>query len=72
MNAYIGTDLRSIQRGIVNHIEYTLASTRFNFATPECYQATAHSIKDRLIEGYNDTNQRQLETFPKRVCYLSL
>lgn len=72
MASYIGTDTRSIQRGIVNHIEYTLACTRFNFRTPECYQATAHSIKDRLIESFNDTNQHQFEEFPKRVCYLSL
>lgn len=59
MASYMGTDSRSIQRGIVNHIEYTLACTRFNFRTPECYQATAYSIKDRLIESFNDTNQRQ-------------
>jgi hypothetical protein len=31
MSSYIGTDKKSIQRSIVNHVEYTLARTRFNF-----------------------------------------
>jgi hypothetical protein len=31
MSSYIGHDQRSIQRSIVNHVEYTLAMTRFNF-----------------------------------------
>ena len=31
MGTYIGADKRSIQRSIVNHVEYTLARTRFNF-----------------------------------------
>lgn len=31
MSSYIGTDKKSIQRAIVNHVEYTLARTRFNF-----------------------------------------
>ena len=51
MQAYIGTDQRSIQRGIVNHIEYTLACTRFSFDKFDCYRAAALSIRDRLIES---------------------
>lgn len=31
MSSYIGSDKKSIQRSIVNHVEYTLARTRFNF-----------------------------------------
>lgn len=31
MSSYIGSDKQSIQRSIVNHVEYTLACTRFNF-----------------------------------------
>ena len=31
MSSYIGNDQRSIQRSIINHVEYTLARTRFNF-----------------------------------------
>lgn len=31
MSSYIGTDQKAIQRSIINHVEYTLARTRFNF-----------------------------------------
>jgi starch phosphorylase len=31
MSSDLGTDKQSIQRQIVNHVEYTLARTRFNF-----------------------------------------
>ena len=57
MSSYIGNDQRSIQRSIVNHVEYTLARTRFNFDDQGAYQATAFSVRDRLIEAWNDTNQ---------------
>lgn len=57
MGSYIGSDERSIQRSIVNHVEYTLARTRFNFDNMGAYQATAYSVRDRLIEAWNDTQQ---------------
>ena len=57
MSSYIGSDQKSIQRSIVNHVEYTLARTRFNFDNLGAYQAASHSVRDRLIEGFNDTQQ---------------
>lgn len=47
MSSYIGTDTKSIQRAVVNHVEYTLGLTRFNFGNFGAYQATAYSIRDR-------------------------
>ena len=55
MNAYIGNDNRSIQRSIVNHVEYTLGLTRFNFDTQGAYKATSLSVRDRMIECLNDS-----------------
>lgn len=72
MQTYQGTDTRSIQRSIVNHVEYTLAMTRFNFSNFGCYQATAFSLRDRLLEQWNDTNQYFTTHNVKRVYYLSL
>ena len=57
MSSYQGTDQRSIQRSIVNHVEYTLARTRFNFDNFGAYQASAYSLRDRLIEGWNDAQE---------------
>jgi len=72
MKTYQGVDTKSIQRGIVNHVEYSLALTRFNFSEFGCYQATALSLRDRLLESWNDTNQYFTTHNVKRVYYLSL
>lgn len=54
-DTYIKNDVLSIQQSIVNHAEYTLARSRFNFDDFEAYQAAAYSLRDRLIESWNDT-----------------
>lgn len=35
-------DIDTIERSIVNHVEYTLASTRFDFDETKAYLATSH------------------------------
>eukprot|EP01022_Parablepharisma_sp_SALTPOND_P034495 TRINITY_DN91_c0_g3_i1.p2 TRINITY_DN91_c0_g3~~TRINITY_DN91_c0_g3_i1.p2 ORF type:complete len:1131 (-),score=200.71 TRINITY_DN91_c0_g3_i1:5812-9204(-) len=72
MKSYLGWDIRSIQRQIVNHVEYTLARTRFNFEDNACYYATAYSVRDRLVESWNDTHQHLYEKDPKCVYYMSM
>jgi len=72
MGSYLGTDQQSIQRQIVNHVEYTLARTRFDFDNFGAYQAAAYSVRDRLIESWNDTQQFHHNNDSKRVYYLSL
>lgn len=37
-------------------VEYTLARSRYKFDEQEAYMATAYSVRDRLIEAWNDTN----------------
>lgn len=46
--------------------------TRFNFSDFGCYQAAAFSLRDRLLESWNDTNQYFTTHNVKRVYYLSL
>ena len=66
MKAYLGTEVSQIERQIVNHVEYTCAKTRFNFNIFNAFQATAYSVRDRLIERLNDTNELvQEEKMPK-------
>ena len=72
MSSYMGTDRQAIQRQIVNHVEYTLARTRFNFDNFGAYQAAAFAVRDRLIESWNDTQQYHHNQDCKRVYYLSL
>eukprot|EP00879_Flechtneria_rotunda_P002992 GHRR01003210.1.p1 GENE.GHRR01003210.1~~GHRR01003210.1.p1 ORF type:complete len:957 (+),score=328.75 GHRR01003210.1:132-3002(+) len=72
MDTYRKNDVLSIQESIVNHVEYTLARTRQQFDDFECYQAAAYSLRDRLIEMWNDTQTYFKEQDPKRVYYLSM
>mmetsp|Transcript_18479 Transcript_18479/g.31626 ORF Transcript_18479/g.31626 Transcript_18479/m.31626 type:complete len:630 (+) Transcript_18479:19-1908(+) len=72
MSSYMGTDKQSIQRQIVNHVEYTLARTRFDFDNFAAYQAAAFAVRDRLIESWNDTQQYHHHNDAKRVYYFSL
>ena len=72
MGSYLDSDMDAIQKQIINHIEYTLAKTRFNFDNNGCYYATSYSLRDRLIESWNDTNMHMYKQDPKRVYYLSL
>ena len=57
MSTYLPATKQSIQRQIVNHVEYTLARTRFNFDNFGAYQAASYAVRDRLIESWNDTQQ---------------
>ena len=72
MSSYLGTDRGAIQRQIVNHVEYTLARTRFNFDNQCAYQAAAYAVRDRLLESWNDTQQYHEANDCKRVYYFSL
>ena len=46
-----------MEESIVNHVEYTLARSRYSFDDQEAYQAASLSLRDRLIESWNDTQQ---------------
>ncbi|CAI5523472.1 unnamed protein product, partial [Closterium sp. Naga37s-1] len=72
MDTYIKNDVLSIQRSIVDHVEYTMARSRYKFDDFEAYQATAYSVRDRLIESWNDTQQYFKDQDSKRVYYLSM
>jgi starch phosphorylase len=72
MATYLPTNKEAIQRQIVNHVEYTLARTRFNFDNYGAYQAAAFATRDRLIESWNDTNAYHKNQDVRRVYYMSL
>ncbi|KAL7753689.1 Non-essential glycogen phosphorylase [Sorochytrium milnesiophthora] len=65
-------DSEHIQRSIVKHATSTLARTVFNMDNFATYQATSQSVRDRLIELWNETQQHHTLKDPKRVYYLSL
>eukprot|EP00826_Nyctotherus_ovalis_P006952 TRINITY_DN1169_c0_g1_i1.p1 TRINITY_DN1169_c0_g1~~TRINITY_DN1169_c0_g1_i1.p1 ORF type:complete len:839 (-),score=216.63 TRINITY_DN1169_c0_g1_i1:147-2663(-) len=72
MKSYIKSDKASIQKQIVNHVEHTLAQTRFDFDNTGCYYAAAYSLRDRLVESWNDTYQHTFEKDNKCIYYMSM
>jgi len=72
LDTYKKNDVLSIQENIVSHVEYTMARSRYRFDDFECYQATALSLRDRLVEQWNDTQTHFKDQDPKRVYYLSM
>lgn len=56
-DTYKKSDVLSVEESIVNHVEYTLARSRYSFDDQEAYQAASLSLRDRLIESWNDTQQ---------------
>eukprot|EP00708_Paratrimastix_pyriformis_P002057 GAFH01000795.1.p1 GENE.GAFH01000795.1~~GAFH01000795.1.p1 ORF type:complete len:541 (-),score=236.02 GAFH01000795.1:1249-2871(-) len=68
----LSDDVIDIQRWISNHIKYTLNRTRDTIDIFGIYQATAYSVRNRLTERWNSTNQWFTENGVKQVNYLSL
>ena len=72
MDTYLPRDKINIQKSIVKHIEYTLATTRFNVDAHYLFQGTALSVRDRLLEQWNDTQLYININNPKKIYYLSI
>jgi len=72
METYLPRDSYNIQKSIINHCEYTLARTRFDLDKQTLYQGTSLSVRDRLLESWNDSQMAIKQTNPKRINYLSI
>ena len=70
MDTYLKRDKLSIQKSIVQHIEYTLSKTRFDVNSQYLFQGTALSVRDRLLEQWNDTQIFIKINNPKKIYYL--
>ncbi|RDW92008.1 alpha-1,4 glucan phosphorylase [Coleophoma crateriformis] len=60
------------EKGVVRHVETTLARSMFNCDETAAYAAASLAFRDRLIIEWNRTQQRQTFADSKRVYYLSL
>lgn len=71
MMKYLPNTSEGIQNSVVQHLEYSLANTKFNFTEESVYRAAAISVRDRLIESLHDTDAYFQDKDPKRCYYLS-
>ena len=69
---YLSKDIEAIKRQIANHLEYTLACNRLDFRPYAIYTAAAYSLRDRMLEFWNDTHEYFREVETKRVYYMSI
>jgi starch phosphorylase len=68
----LAMDRDSIKRSFASHIEYTLAKDEYSVTQRDFYQAIALSVRDRLADRWNKTQQQAFRTAERRVYYLSL
>ena len=57
MEKYLPSDVKTIQKQFCDHLEYTLARTRFDFDLRSAHRALAFSMRDRILELWNDTQR---------------
>eukprot|EP00245_Coleochaete_scutata_P017854 TRINITY_DN8984_c0_g1_i1.p1 TRINITY_DN8984_c0_g1~~TRINITY_DN8984_c0_g1_i1.p1 ORF type:complete len:945 (+),score=249.52 TRINITY_DN8984_c0_g1_i1:69-2903(+) len=63
-------DTYAVAENIKYHAEYSPTSVKFEVKA--AYNATALSLRDSLIQRWNDTFQHFQKTFPKEAHYLSM
>ncbi|KAI8098924.1 glycosyl transferase [Halteromyces radiatus] len=66
------TDPEYIEKNIVYHTTYTLGRHRYNVDKAAMYHATAHSVRDLLLEEWNTAQEKLHVINPKRCYYLSM
>ncbi len=71
-DTYLESDVHSLQKSFADHLEYSQAKNRYIATKHDLYQCMAYSIRDRLMERWNDTMNTYYEENVKRVYYLSL
>jgi len=67
-----GFDDDVVKRGYAHHLKYDLARDRFTATQHDRYLALAHTIRDRLVERWIETQQTHHARRVKRIYYLSL
>ncbi len=68
----LAMDRAAIERSFASHIEYTLAKDEYSATQRDFYRAIALSVRDRLADRWNKTQQRTFRGSGRHVYYLSL
>jgi starch phosphorylase len=68
----LAMDRDAIQRSFASHVEYTLAKDEYSVTQRDFYEAIALSVRDRIADRWNKTQQRTFRGAERRVYYLSL
>ena len=69
---YRSMDRDGLIESIANHLEFSQCKNRFTAEDFDVYRSFALSVRDRLVEFWNDTQQTYLKKKCKQVNYFSL
>jgi len=72
MSSFLDPSTKAIQQFFANHVEYTLARSAWNMDNNGAYEATAYSMRDRMIEYWNETQNLFHKSKTKMIYYLSI
>ncbi len=70
--SYRKSDQKSIIDSMAHHLGFTLCKSRYTTSNVDVYDGIALSIRDHLVELWNDTQHTYDEQGCKKVYYLSL
>jgi starch phosphorylase len=67
-----GMDKESIKLSFANHIEYTQGKDQYSVTALDCLHSLIYTVRDRLFDRWNKTQQEYYREDKKRVYYLSM
>lgn len=65
-------DRESIKKSFAHHLEFTVGKNRYTLSIKDVYLALAYTVRDHLIDYWNETQQTYYDKDAKRVYYLSM
>ena len=68
----LAMDRDSILRSFAAHVEYTIAKDEYSVTPRDFYRAIALSVRDRIADRWNKTQQEIFRESERHVYYLSL
>src|ERR1700722_18051222 len=68
----LAMDRSAIERSFASHVEYTIAKDEYSLTPRDFYRAIALSVRDRIADRWNKTQQKTFRKAERRVYYLSL
>lgn len=71
-HAHMGNDVASIQHSLANSLTYTVGKDPRTSNARDWFYASAHTVRNRMMENWMETMRSYQKEDPKRVYYLSL
>ncbi|MDH4224665.1 MAG: glycogen/starch/alpha-glucan phosphorylase [Deltaproteobacteria bacterium] len=61
-----------IKQSFANHVEFTLGKDQYSATPNDYFKSMAYSVRDRMFDRWNKTQQAYYNSNEKRIYYLSL